>query len=76
MKREFCVVMSLQDDYFTIKNVLNERYNIDNSFLADFKVGDEVLLIYTERRSIGEGIFEAEVQAVYPDDSTLVYPAN
>ena len=49
---------------------------MDKSLEKDFKDGDEVLLIYTERREIGDKTYEADVYAVYPDNSELKMPAR
>ena len=51
MKREFCEVVE-EDNEFVLKNTKGERYLLDLSFNQDFKKGDNVLLIYTERRQI------------------------
>lgn len=76
MRREFCTVESLQEDYFVLENTKGERYHIDNSLRDNFEIGDEVLLIYTDRRSVEDGAFEAEVRAVYPDSSRLLRPSR
>ena len=52
MRREFCTVESLQEDYFVLENTKGERYHIDNSLRNNFEIGDEVLLVYTDRRSV------------------------
>ena len=75
LKREFCVVDSLHENCFVLRNTEGECYRIDNSFLQNFKVGDEVLLIYFERKQLEDGVFEVSVKAVYPDNSTLVIPS-
>lgn len=76
VKREFCKVESVQEEYFTLKNTAGELYCIDNSFLGEFKAGDAVLLLYLERNPAGDGTYSADVHAIYPDDDTLLYPAN
>lgn len=76
VKREFCKVESLQKDNFTLKNTADEIYYIDNSFLGDFKVGDNVLLLYFDRASLGDGEYAADVYAIYSDDDSLLSPAN
>lgn len=76
MRREFCTVAAIDEDCFVLKNTAGELYRVDLSFLGEFKEGDEVLLIYTERTTVEEGTFRAEVKSVYLDSSKLVYPAN
>ena len=76
MKREFCTVESLQKDSFTLKNTADELYHIDNSFLGDFEVGDNVLLLYLDRTSLGNREYSADVYAIYSDDDSLLQPAN
>ncbi len=76
VKREFCKVESLQKDNFTLKNTADEIYYIDNLFLGDFKVGDNVLLLYLDRTSLGNGEYAADVYAIYSDDDSLLSPAN
>lgn len=76
VKREFCKVEDVQEGYFILKNTVDELYYIDNTFLGEFKVGDAVLLLYLERNPMDEGIYFADVHAIYPDDNTLLYPAN
>lgn len=76
MKREFCTVESLQKDSFTLKNTADELYHIGNSFLGDFEVGDNVLLLYLDRTSMGNREYSADVYAIYPDDDSLLQPAN
>lgn len=76
VKREFCKVEKLQEDNFTLRNTANELYYIDNSLLGNFKVGDNVLLLYYNRTSVGDGEYSAQVYAIYPDSDTLVRPAN
>lgn len=76
MRREFCTVLTVNDDYFVLKNTADEFYHVDLSFLGEFKEGDEVLLVYTERSPIEDGVFNAEVRSIFPDSSKLVYPAN
>lgn len=76
MKREFCTVESLQKDSFTLKNTAGELYHIDNSFLGDFEVGDNVLLLYLDRTSLGNREYSADVYALYSDDDSLLQPAN
>ena len=75
MKREFCKVAE-DTENFVLKNTAGDLYHLDLSFQGDFKSGDEVLLIYTNRTQIEEGVYEAEVYAVYPDRSDLAKPAN
>lgn len=74
MKREFCAVVG--DNDFILKNVSGELYSIDISLRGDFKDGDEVLLIYTDRVKGDNGVYNANVYGVYHDDSTLVKPSN
>ena len=76
MKREFCTVESLQKDSFTLKNTADELYHIDNSLLGDFEVGDNVLLLYLDRTSMGNREYSADVYAIYSDDDSLLQPAN
>ena len=75
MKREFCKVVE-GEPYFVLENTKGEIYHLDKSLEKDFKDGDEVLLIYTERREIGDKTYEADVYAVYPDHSELKRPAR
>lgn len=75
MKREFCKVVEGKT-YFVLENTKGEIYHLDKSLGKDFKDGDEVLLIYTERREIGDKTYEADVYAVYPDNSELKMPAR
>lgn len=75
MKREFCKVVE-GEPYFVLENTKGEIYHLDKSLGKDFKDGDEVLLIYTERREIGDKTYEADVYAVYPDNSELKMPAR
>ena len=75
MKREFCKVVE-DEQYFVLKNTKGEIYHLDKSLEKDFKDGDEVLLIYTERREIGDKTYEADVYAVYPDNLELKMPAR
>lgn len=75
MKREFCKVVE-NEQYFVLENTKGEIYHLDKSLEKDFKDGDEVLLIYTERREIGDKTYEADVYAVYPDNSELKVPAR
>lgn len=70
VKREFCEVVEGEDN-FVLKNTVGELYRLDLSLQEDFKEGDEVLLIYTERTQVEDGVYEAEVYAVYPDSSVL-----
>ena len=76
MKREFCVVDDVREEDFTLKNTKEEKYRIDRSLLGDFRCGDEVLLIYTERHENEDGTFSADVQSIFPDSSVLLRPAN
>lgn len=76
MKREFCTIVTLENDFFIIKNVAGELYHIDNSFLGEFTQGSEVLLLYTERNQIADNTYLATVKAVFPHNSVLQYPAN
>lgn len=71
MKREFCKVDSLQEDYFVLKNTIDEEYYIDNSLLKNFKEGDMVVLLYTDRTPKGNG-YSADVYAIYPDNDAVV----
>ena len=51
--------------------------NLIKNYIRDnFEIGDEVLLVYTDRRSVEDGAFEAEVRAVYPDSSRLLRPSR
>ena len=74
MKREFCTVEEITPKNFKIKNTKGEYYTIDIDLVADFVVGDEVLLIYTDRKSIGLNTFKANVYAIQPDSSSLEIP--
>jgi len=76
MKREFCTVVTVSEAFFVLKNTEDEFYHVDLSFLGDFKEGDEVLLIYSKRSPVEDGVFRADVQSVFPDSSILQYPAN
>ena len=75
MKREFCEVVE-EDNEFILKNTKGERYLLDLSFNQDFKKGDNVLLIYTERRQIENNTYEADVYAIYPENFELQMPAK
>lgn len=76
MRREFCTVESLHEEYFVLKNTENELYHVDNAHLDGFKAGDQVLLIYVSRTESADHTYAAEVYAVYPDDATLKIPAK
>ena len=76
VKREFCKVISVQEDDFTLENTVHELYCIDNSFLKNFKTGDKVLLLYHDRTLSDDGVYSADVYAVYPDDDVFLQPAN
>ncbi|MCI8869310.1 MAG: hypothetical protein HFF39_02010 [Lawsonibacter sp.] len=69
MRREFCTIQAVQEDCFILKNAMEELYQIDLAYLNNFKEGDEVLLIYTARSPIEEGLFRAEVRSIFPDSS-------
>lgn len=76
MRREYCRVAGTEEGSFTLRNTVNEVYRIDSSYLGDMKEGDLALLIYTSRAQGADGIFTAEVYAVYPSDNTLERPAK
>lgn len=76
VKREFCMVENLSENNFSLRNTANELYYIDNSFLGNFEVGDNVILLYFNRTSLNDGAYSAEVYAIFPDNNTLVYPTN
>ena len=75
MKREFCTVVETKEE-FTLKNTKGEIYHLEKFLQGNFKEGEEVLLIYTQRRELADGSYEADVYAVYEDDSTLQIPAK
>lgn len=76
MKREFCTILLINEDFFVLRNTAGEFYHVDRSFLGDFKEEDEVLLIYSDRTPIDEGTFQAAVHSILPHSSILMYPAN
>lgn len=76
MKREFCKVEKHLQECFVLKNLSNELYYIDNSFKGSFKVGDNVLLLYSERSALENGGYTADVCAIYAVDYTIHYPGN
>ena len=76
MRREFCTVESLHEEYFVLKNTQDELYHVDNAHLDGFKAGDPVLLIYVSRTALEDNRYTAEVYAVYPDDATIRIPAK
>lgn len=76
LKREFCKVSSLQEQYCLLENTVGETYCIDRSYAEDYKVGDLVLLLYSERTVMENGCYAAEVFAVYPNTNRLSPLAN
>ena len=44
LKREFCKVSSLQEQYCLLENTVGETYCIDRSYAEDYKVGDVVII--------------------------------
>lgn len=76
LKREFCVVDSLQEDFLVLKNVYDELYHVDLSFRGEYKEGDKVVLLYRERELVSEGVYAADTYAVYIDEDELLKPAK
>ena len=48
-------------DYFVLENTKGEVYRLDISWKGEYKTGDGVILVYTQRQEIEEGVYEAEV---------------
>ncbi len=74
--REFCVIESIGENYFYVKNTVDEMYKIDKSFLGDHKTGDNIVLIYYDRTLTDEDVYVADVKSVEKDSNILLYPAG
>lgn len=72
--REFCRVISEENGILGLVNVAGETYNIDSSIAPDIHLNDNVLLIYNSRKLQDNGIYSADVYAVFHDDPAIVTP--
>lgn len=71
--REVCKVLD-DKDYFVLENTKGEVYRLDISCKGEYKTGDGVILVYTQRQEIEEGVYEAEVFAIHDDSDKLEKP--
>ena len=71
MRREICTVEAVYEDYFVLRNTLNERYHMEITHLGSFQPGDKAYLRYTERTADPDGFFTVPVSAVVPADQTI-----
>lgn len=76
MRREICVVISVQEKCFTLKNIRNEFYELDKSLLDGFEIGDKLIISYYGRNMIDKNIYNAEIKSIFRFDSTLHFPAR
>lgn len=66
MRRELCTVEKIDPERLLLRNQNGEVCRVPRSWAAEAKVGNLVFLLYTQRRQTGEGLFEADIHAVYP----------
>ena len=72
--REFCRVISEENGRLGLVNAAGEQYSIDVSLAPNIHLNDNVLLIYNSRSLEDNGVYSADVYAVYFDDLTVVTP--
>ena len=68
MRRELCTVEQADAESLLLRNVDGEGYSVPRAYAEKAEAGDPVFLLYTQRRQTGEGLFEAQIHAVYPAD--------
>lgn len=71
MKREFCRVTEITEEYLLLRNVYGDIYKIDISYNDDYELEEQVILSYLERTKTEDNLYTVTPEGLSRSDNQI-----